>query len=82
MPQQPKECEVNCCPEGARLWVTLGLLGRLICSAPGRAGAGPGGLLPWTNLLQLPPSPGTATALALSLVCAVFPVSGSAIITH
>lgn len=54
--------------EDAELWVTLGLSGKLICSALGRAGAGCGGLLLlWApcpgaaGLLQLSASPGTMT---------------------
>lgn len=47
--------------EDAELWVTLGLPGKLICSPPGRTGAGRGGLL----LLQHP-RPGAAGLLQLS----------------
>lgn len=62
--------------EDAELWVILGLPGKLICSAPGGAGAGHGGLLLlWdpqpgaAGLLQLSASPSTMTDLALSHVC-------------
>lgn len=62
--------------EDAELWVTLGLPGKLICSAPGRTGAGRNGLLPlWDprpgveGLFQLSASPGATTDLVFSHVC-------------
>lgn len=56
--------------------MTLGLPGKLICSAPGKTGAGCGGLLLlWdprpeaAGLLWLLASPGATTDLVLSHVC-------------
>lgn len=59
--------------EDAELWVTLGLPGELLCSAPGRTGAGHGLLLLWdprsgaAGLLQLSAAPGTTTDLVSCL---------------